>query len=138
MATSQRQKPVGRVAPLTWTTDPEEHRRLIAEGVDGLRARVTSLENANKTTTVTTATFTAGTEGIILADTDTVGGNITVNLPAANSVTTQYHVKNLGSAGSVIVDPDGSETIDGSLTATIGVQYDAINIASDGGAWWIL
>ena len=45
LATSLRKAPVGRIPPKTWTTDPEEHRRLIAEGVDGNFARITALEN---------------------------------------------------------------------------------------------
>lgn len=110
----------------------------MAEGIDGLLLRTTALEDENKSVTVTTTSFTAGKEGIILVDDDTAGGVVTVSLPTAVDLEKQYHVKKIGSTASVVVDPDGSELIDGSLTATIGVQYDAINIAPSGGAWWIL
>ncbi len=44
MATSLRTAPRGRLAPKTWPTDPEEHRRLLAEGIEGLFGRVGQLE----------------------------------------------------------------------------------------------
>lgn len=137
MATSLRKPAIGRVAPQTWTTEPEEHRRLLAEGQGSLFGRVGTLEAANETVTVTATTFTAGREGTILVDDDTAGGPVTVNLPPVATRTTPYHVKKLGTTGSVTVDGDGSETIDNSLTAVIGVQYDSIRLAPGDGAWWI-
>lgn len=137
MATSLRKSAVGRIGPKTWTTDPEEHRRLLAEGQGTLFGRVNVLEEANTTVTVTATTFTAGSEGIILVDDDTAGGPVTVNLPPVAERTTPYHVKKLGTTGSVTVDGDGTETIDNSLTAVIGVQYDSIRLAPGDGAWWI-
>lgn len=50
-----------------------------------------------------------------------------------------YNIKKIDSgAGSVIIDPAGSGTIDGSSTATITTQYDSLTIQYDGTNWHII
>ncbi len=62
----------------------------------------------------------------------------TVTLIAAASVTGQILViKNIGS-GTVTVDGNASETIDGATTQSLSSQYDSIMIQSDGTSWWII
>jgi len=44
-----------------------------------------------------------------------------------------------GNAGTnnITIDTEGAETIDGAATATINVNYDSLNIYSDGSNWFI-
>jgi len=93
--------------------------------------------NAN-TTTVTTTTHTAADEHVILVDDDTAAAAVTVTLPLAATANTIYHVKKLGTTANVIIDGNGSETIDGALTAVLTTQYESIMLISDGSAWHVL
>jgi hypothetical protein len=47
------------------------------------------------------------------------------------------NIKNSGT-GVITVNPDGTETIDGSLTAVLSTQYESITIQSNGANWVIL
>lgn len=63
---------------------------------------------------------------------------LTVTLPAAAGANgVRLAVVNAGT-GVVTVDADGSETISGSLTWTIGTQWDCMEIVCDGAAWRIV
>lgn len=62
----------------------------------------------------------------------------TVTLPTALGVLgIIYNIKNTGT-GTITVDGNASETIDGSTTAVINVQYASITIQSDGSNWHII
>jgi len=68
---------------------------------------------------------------------DTSSGSITLSLPAAGSVparTVFSAVKN-ASGNSLILDPNGSELIDGASTKTITAQYSRVDIISTDAAW---
>ena len=82
--------------------------------------------------------FTADTAASIYLC-DATGGNVTVTLPAAADNTHRtYTIKKVdSSANTVIIDGNASETIDGGLTATLTVQYEAVCIACDGSNWWV-
>lgn len=68
----------------------------------------------------------------------TGGGAATLTLmPAANAVGAIVYLKQTGT-GTLTVDADGSENIDGSANWVSGAQYDGIAIYSDGSNWWIL
>jgi len=71
---------------------------------------------------------------------DASGGAFTVTLPDTNGRTGRvYHIKKTDSSGNAVtVDGDGSQTIDGSTTKAISVQYDSIMIVSDGSNWHII
>jgi len=76
---------------------------------------------------------------IILADDDAVGGAITINLTAAASSNGLRHkIKKLGTSGIITIDANGSETIDGALTAVLTTQYEAVEIVCNGTEWFIL
>jgi hypothetical protein len=60
---------------------------------------------------------------------------VTVTLPTAvGNEGKKYHIKLLGTA-NLTIDPNGSETIDGSTTLVVTLQYDAPAIISDGSNW---
>ena len=67
---------------------------------------------------------------------DCTSNTFTVNLPSAVGISGKiYQVKNSGS-GIITVDANGSQTIDGSLTKTLG-NGDVIQITSDGSNWLV-
>lgn len=73
---------------------------------------------------------------------DTSGGAITIGLPAAATAGagTIYIAKDeTGDAAlnNVIIDPNGTETIDGGLTIRIDSDYDSISFYTDGSNWFI-
>lgn len=62
----------------------------------------------------------------------------TVSLPTAVGITGRiYVIKNTGT-GTITVDGNGSETIDGALTFLLDAQYESITIQSTGSGWIIL
>jgi len=85
-----------------------------------------------------TTTLTAGDSQIILADAS--GGAFTITLPAiADAAKYRYIIKKIdSSANAVTVDADGSETIDGALTAVITTQYEAPSFVPHGTEWSIV
>ncbi len=62
------------------------------------------------------------------------GGTFTINLPTAVGVQGKLYVIKNNGTGTITVDPNGSETIDGSTTVTL-IQNDSIQITSDGTNW---
>ncbi|GIV35198.1 MAG: hypothetical protein KatS3mg031_2733 [Chitinophagales bacterium] len=82
--------------------------------------------------------YTAGEEIIILAD--ATNGAMQVKLPPAATVTGRIYTikKTDSSANAITINPDGVETIDGVLTPTLNVQYDFLQIVSDGTQWFII
>lgn len=92
-----------------------------------------------RTIVTVTGTYVAlVTDDTILADATT--GAFIITLPSAvGNIGKTYFVKKIdGTASNVTLDGAGSETIDGSLTLVISLQYEAFTIQSDGSAWWIL
>ena len=90
------------------------------------------------TETVITTTHTAGAKQTVLVDDDTAGGAVTITLPKVINVNRIMHIKKLGTTGNVVVDGDGSETIDGGATNTLTSQYQSISIMSSGTEWHIV
>lgn len=89
-------------------------------------------------TTVTTTSHTAANEHVILVDDDTAGAAVTVTLPAASGNSgLQYVIKKIGSTANVVIDGNGSETIDGATTATLTTQYEVMTVICNGTAWFI-
>jgi hypothetical protein len=71
---------------------------------------------------------------------DASSGSLPVNLPAAaNNRKRVINIKKVDSSSNTItVDPNGSETIDGSSTVTITAQWANLTIISDGSNWLIV
>lgn len=83
--------------------------------------------------TALTTTTTLSTQYIV-----TTSGTFTLNLPAASSNNgRQYMIKNVGT-GTITLDGNASETIDGSLTQTLTMQYEYMWIVCNGTSWFIL
>lgn len=71
---------------------------------------------------------------------DASAANRTITLPtAASAKWRKYIIKKVDvTANTVTIDAAGAETIDGALTFVLTVQYQAIEIQSDGTLWWIV
>lgn len=67
---------------------------------------------------------------------NTTGGNVTINLYAAASFTHPLCIKNIG-ANDVVIDPSGSELIEGAATYTISTIDAAVWLFSNGSAWYV-
>ena len=88
------------------------------------------------------STYTYATTAVGYTDTTTTGEKIvtvtatgqTIVLPTAVANTAKLTFK-LMVAGTLILDGNGTQTIDGGLTATLLSQYEAITIISDNANW---
>jgi hypothetical protein len=105
----------------------------------GVTSKVTRANN-NKIITESTAktsnyTFTANDETIKF---DTSSGNITASLPTAVGIKGKWYVAIKTSASNTLtIDPDGSETINGSSTYAITNNNATVTIQSDGSNWYV-
>ena len=83
-------------------------------------------------------TYNAVAGDVVLAD--ATSGSFLVNLPPASSnINSRIDIKKIDSTvNTVTVDGNGSETIDGGLTAVLTVQWEAITLFCNGAAWFIL
>ena len=84
-----------------------------------------------------TSAYTASNWEFVLVNLAAASGDVTVTLPAA-SADKQVAIKinSLAMGREVIVDGNGSETIDGLTTRTLNTDYESIHLISDGNAWW--
>jgi len=86
-----------------------------------------------------TANYTAtASDRVILCD--ATSNSMTVSLPSASGITGRvYTIKKVdSSANTVTIDPNGTETIDGSSTYSLSSQWDFVTIVSDGSNWVII
>jgi hypothetical protein len=85
---------------------------------------------------VTTTPYTA-TSADAFIPVDATSASATVNLPTAVGLTGRTYIiqKTDATANTVTVDASGSQTIGGSLTATLSMQNQGIIIWSDGANW---
>ncbi len=84
-----------------------------------------------------TAAYTVvATDSTITADAS--GGTFQVTLPTAASITgRQYTIKRTNATNNVTVVCNGAETIDGATTKTLGSQWAAMTLQSNGANWVI-
>lgn len=84
-----------------------------------------------------TAAYTeVATSGEVVALLDLAAG-FTVTLPTAVGNTAKLVYKKMLAAGSMVIDANGAQTIDGGLTATLTNQYESITLYSDNANWII-
>jgi len=90
-------------------------------------------------TVVTTTPYTVLADDKLIVVDCTIG-DITVNVPAAadNDKRTLYFKKIDSTENKMIIDPNGTEKIDGETTQEMWAQYEAISIVSNGTEWWIV
>ena len=89
---------------------------------------------STKTTTYT-ETATSG-EIILLGDTTTAG--FTITLPTAIGNTAKITIKKIAGSNNLTIDGNGSQTIDGGLTAILVTIYESITLVSDNSNWHII
>jgi len=126
----------GDVYKFSYQTRQDTIRR-VALG-DGASIDVEGHFAAN-VTVVESLTFTADDDHVLLVNDTVAGGEVTITLPAAKGAEDRiYHIKKIGSTANVVIDANGTETIDDGLTATLTTQFESIQIASDGSNWFIV
>lgn len=85
--------------------------------------------------TTKTANYTVTTsDQVILCDTSSGGFTLTLPTAVGNSGT-RFVIKKIAAANSVIIDGNGSQTIDGVLTQTLTANYTSAVVYSDGANW---
>jgi hypothetical protein len=123
----------------TFVVGDPAHNTLIDGALITVDGPVSLLNKISATvTTVTATSYTAAGEHVILVDDDAAAAAVTITLPTAVTANTMYHIKKLGTTANVIVDGDGTEEIDGALTAVLTTQYESIMVISDGTAWHVI
>jgi hypothetical protein len=86
--------------------------------------------------TVTANTTLGATHHTVLVN----ANSVTITLPAASTCSGRIYVvkKIIAAAGTVTIDGNASETIDGALTQAITTQYQKMVIQSDGTSWYVI
>lgn len=104
---------------------------------DGTWSSITATSGYTISTKTTTYTETATTGDIVLlADTSSAG--FTINLPTAVGNNAKITVKKISASNILTIDANGTETIDGGLTAQLKVNYASITMVSNGTNWYII
>lgn len=109
---------------VTITGDGTAGNPLVAAGASGF--------TYSKTLVNTTPYAIVPTTGYNVYNVDATAGIITINFPTAVGNAAWYVVKKIDpSANTVILDPNGAETLDGQPTQTIRFQNTSVDIFSD-------
>lgn len=107
---------------------------LDADTVDG--AELSDLSTAFTQVQSETGSYTASDGDIVLADASS--DTIIITLPSPSSGDIVSIKKTDSSSNTVIIETPGSETIDGQASLSLGSQYSARTIASDGTDYYII
>ena len=90
------------------------------------------------TTTVTTTTYTALiTDSVILVD-ESEETTVTLMSAATAGDGFKLTIKSISNTANVIIDGNGSDTIDGAATATLTSQYESVTVISNGSDWYTI
>ena len=120
-----------RDAPLEHDNEKEHRRRIARRANQGFPLDGIAPTNRNFGDYAGTGNYTI-TESDYLVN--VTSGSPTITLPTAVGIQgREYCIKNSGT-GSVTLDGDGSETIDGTATKIFS-QYTSITVVSDGANW---
>ncbi len=91
------------------------------------------------TSVITTPVTLGDDDHVALVDDNTIGSEVTVNLPAAaDSAGNMYWIKKLGNTANVIVEPNGSDTLDDDARKILVVQYTSITIIPSSTTNWAI
>jgi hypothetical protein len=82
-----------------------------------------------------TGAYTATNDDYVI---DCTSGTFTVTLPASSGRTGRILIIKNSGAGTITVDGNASETIDGAATYSLSVQYATVQIMCDGTNWKII
>lgn len=119
--------------PVPLTLNPGDYAVVVADAVGAID--VVSVSSTGLRSFVQTAGAYAMTTANYYLE--CTAGTFTVTLPTAFGFTSkEYVIKNSG-VGTITVDPDGVETIDGALTVDL-FPGDSITIVSNGSNWIII
>lgn len=89
-----------------------------------------TVRSINNITTSQTAGSDSGTDYVYIAS-----AGIALTLPTAAGNTNQYTLKNTSNS-SVVLIPDGAETIDSASNAILTFKYTSVDVISDGTSNW--
>lgn len=104
-------------------------------GGHGVNLGSTSNDFESKYISITNAytPYSLSTKSILA---DTSSGSIIINLPAHLNFKDKFFIiKKTSASNSLIIDPNGSETIDGNSTYTLSSLNETVEITSDGSEW---
>lgn len=88
------------------------------------------------TTKTANYTATAADHTIVV---DATAGAVTITLPTAVGIKGRtYTIKKIDNANNVVIDGNGSQTIDGSTTKTLTTQYQTVTVQSDNANWFVI
>ena len=94
----------------------------------------TGFQPLSTVSTISSNTTLDNTHRVVLAS-----GNTTLTLPAASSNANRiYYIKKTDATNTITIDGNASETIDGSLTKTLSIQYESVTIVCNGSNWYII
>lgn len=109
----------------------------IESGLGG-NATLTTVSPIYNVSTKTAAYTTITTDSMLLCDATSAAFTITL-ITAVGNTGKKYIIKKIdASVNSITIDPNGAETIGGSLTYSLTYENDEIEIVSDGANWKIL
>lgn len=98
----------------------------------------TGSSSAYTISTKTTNYTETATSGEIILLGDTTSGTFTITLPSAVSNTAKITIKKIAGSNNLTIDGNGSQTIDGGLTADLVRVYESITLVSDNSNWHII
>jgi hypothetical protein len=106
-------------------------------------SRLVSNAGQNVQTTTKTAAYSVNlaTDYMILVDTATAGGGVTITLPADHTDGDIIVVKDTGGQAetkNVTVDTADADTIDGLNTFVMNINYMAVSFVSNGTNWFVV
>lgn len=115
--------------------------QLAASAVETAKINDGAVTEAKRTRTINTSAITSSTTASNdVSIVDSSGGTVTMTLPAAssNSGRIMRVKKTDSSANTVVVDGNGSETIDGAANVTLYHQYETVTCICDGSNWFLI
>lgn len=101
----------------------------------------TSANNEEWTVVNNSATDLTVTDGNTVVLASASAGGVTITLPSAGGSNKNRMIvvkKTDSTSNGVVIDPNGSETIDGDTTLTITTENASVMIVSDGSNWSIV
>ena len=124
-----------------WTGRPEHkssrdlETRRIHIPADAIRGGMMAAELE---TIIKTVDYSADNVRVILVDASS--SEVEISLPDIDTSTNKcYTIKKTdSSSNSVVITPDGSDTIDGESSISLTLQYQYVTIICEGTAWFII